>query len=233
MAEVDTNYLAEQHSDIRLEQQKQAHDLSKQMGADTNEIVKEGLKGDYNTLGAIKDSRFETVSRVESNADRLERSVGDIHKDAMDRFYSIGRDTMDLRAQVTALGSQVRADSQISALQTEKAVLQNTIEGQKNTQYLSDKITSDGEKTRALLNDLKYHDLSRGLVERNAEIVELASEGRHWRHKAEQNQFAGQWAALQSQIQAFASQLQETRQGMVNFGTMAGVGQTSTSNNVR
>jgi len=40
-------------------------------------------------------------------------------------------------------------------------------------------------------------------------------------------------AALQNQMQNFNSQLSETRQGMVNFGTMAGVGQTSTNNNVR
>jgi hypothetical protein len=71
------------------------------------------------------------------------------------------------------------------------------------------------------------------LVERNTALVECEADRRHWRHNAEMSQYQNQWAALQNQIQAFASQLQETRQGMVNFGTMAGVGQTSTSNNVQ
>lgn len=233
MAEVDTLMLSKEHSDIRYEQQKQSYDLSKQSGAETNEIVKEGLKGDYSTLDAIKDSRFETVSRVENNADRIERAVNSTHTDAMDRFFTLGRESADNRAQILALGFQVRDGFAQAAKDTEISVLRNTIEGEKNTRYLADKIGDDGEKTRALINDLKYHDLNRGLVERNAALVEAEAERRHWRHAAEQNAFQGQWAALQSQIQAFASQLQETRQGMVNFGTMAGVGQTSTSNNVR
>jgi hypothetical protein len=60
-------------------------------------------------------------------------------------------------------------------------------------------------------------------------LVGALEGGRYWygRHGD------GQFAAISSQLQAFQSQLQETRQGMVNFGTMAGVGQTSTSNNVR
>ena len=222
MADVDTIMLTNQHSDIRRE----AVDH-------TNEIVKEGLKGDYKTLEAIKDSRYETVSRVENNADRLERAVESAKDSASDRFFTVARDTQDLRAQVIAQQQQMVAGFLGVSKDTELAALKTQIEGQKNTQYLADRITADGDRTRALINDLKYHDLNRGLVERNAALVEAESERRHWKHAAEQNQFAGQWAALQSQIQAFASQLQETRQGMVNFGTMAGVGQTSTSNNVR
>ena len=67
------------------------------------------------------------------------------------------------------------------------------------------------------------------LVERNAELVEALAERRHWRHHADQ----GQWQALSSQLQAFQSQLASARSDMINFGTMAGVGQSSTSNNVR
>ena len=39
-------------------------------------------------------------------------------------------------------------------------------------------------------------------------------------------------ANLASQIQNIGSQVSETRQGMVNFGTMAGVGQTSSNTKV-
>jgi hypothetical protein len=120
--------------------------------------------------------------------------------------------------------------------------LKSQLEAQKNTQFLSDKIAIDGDKTRALINDLKYHDLNRGLVERNTELVNCNQDRRHYRDRWDdvrfgqiQAGFQGQWAQLQSQIQAFQSQLQETRQGLVNFGTMAGNAgqQSSTSNNVR
>lgn len=204
MAEIDTAMLAEQHSDIRREAAEH-----------TNEIVKEGLKGDYNTQGAIKDSRFDTNSRI-----------GALQSNVDDRFFTVARDTADLRAQVVQAIDTVK-------MATEMASLKGIIEGQKNTTYLSDKITADGEKTRALLNDLKYHDLNRALVERNTELLEERNWGRHWYHGANQAQFGQQFAQLQSQMQNFNSQLSETRQGMVNFGTMAGVGQTSSANNVR
>lgn len=200
MADVDTNMLAQQHSDIRREAAEH-----------TNEIVKEGLKGDYSTQKAITDGLSQTSNQIDAFEDVANAA-----------FMTVARDTADLRAQLVQAIDTVK-------LATELNALKSIIEGQKNTTYLSDKITDDGEKTRGLINDLKYHDLNRSLVERNTELVEAAAEGRHWRYAADQSQ----WASLQSQIQAFQSQLQETRQGMVNFGTMAGVGQTSTSNNVR
>lgn len=215
MADVDTLMLSQEHSDIRRE----AVDH-------TNEIVKEGLKGDYATLGAIKDARYETVSRVENNADRIERSVVDTHRDMMDRFYSIGRDTADLRAQVIQAIDTTKMSSELNSLK-------GIIEGQKNTQFLAEKIGGEGEKTRELINTLRSDDLNRALIERNSELVGERDGRRHWRHLADSYLHGGQYAAMNSQLQAFQSQLQETRQGMVNFGTMAGVGQTSTSNNVR
>ncbi len=201
-------------------------DVRREAAEHTNEIVKEGLKGDYNTQGAIKDARFDTNSRISSATSEV---INDINRNGDrldDRFFTVARDTSDLRAQVVETINTVKMATELNAL---KAI----IEGQKNTTYLSDKITADGEKTRDLISDLKYHDLNRSLVERNAELVEERESRRHWRYAADQNQNQGQWAALQSQLQAFQSQLQETRQGMVNFGTMAGVGQSSTSNNVR
>lgn len=242
-------------SDIRLEQQKQAFDLSRQTGASTNEIVKEGLKGDFNTVNAVKDARYETVSRVEGAADRLDaainnanfnlssrvenaqdrnsKEIADFRSSTADRFFTVARDTQDIRAQVIAQQQQMVAGFMGVSKDTELAALKTQIEGQKNTSYLADKIGREGDETRRLINELKYHDLNRGLIERNAALVEAEAERRHWRHHADQNQWAGQFAQLQSMMQNFNSQLADTRQGMVNFGTMAGVGQTSSANNVR
>jgi hypothetical protein len=215
MADVDTLMLSNGHSDIRRE--------AVEHKADVRQAVY--LEGQEQVM-AIKDARHDIISATENQTDRVVDRVVEGNGSLTDRFFTVARDTADLRAQIIETINTVKMATELNSLK-------GIIEGQKNTTYLSDKIDHDGEKTRALINDLKYHDLSRALVERNAELVEERHARRHWRHHADQSQFAGQWAALQSQIQAFQSQLQETRQGMVNFGTMAGVGQTSTSNNVR
>lgn len=175
------------------------------------EVIKEGLKESYATQGAIKDARFDINSRLNGMQ---------VNQD--DRFFAIGRDNADNRAQLSALGYQVRdgfgaaaKDMEIQALKTQQLVLEA--------------VKQDGERTRSQIRENNDAALNRMLIERNAEIVEERHHARHWRGNFDQAQFQ----ALQSQLQAFQSQLQETRQGMVNFGTMAGVGQTSTSNNVR
>lgn len=162
-------------------------------------------------LGAVKDARHDVIQALDADADRLQADINDSTDQIRDRLFTVSRDTMDLRAQVTALGIKVADAATISAQATQLAV------------------AADGDKTRALINDLKYQDLNRALIERNAELVDERHHARHWRHGYDQSQFA----ALQSQLQAFQSQLQETRQGIMNFGTMAGVGQSSTSTAVR
>jgi hypothetical protein len=189
---------------------------------------------------AIKDARYDVASKVGDQGDRVVDRLTEHDAKVADRFFDIGRDTQDLRAQVIAQQQQMVAGFLGAAKDAEINALKTQIEMAKQTTYISDKIDGQAEKTRELINDLKYHDLNRGLVERNAALVEYKSDRRHYRDRwldgrfdQNQAQFAGQWAQLQNQVQAFQSQLQETRQGMVNFGTMAGVGQSSTSNNVR
>lgn len=210
MADVDTQLLASQHSDIRREQAEQTSTIRREASEHTNEIIKEGLKGDFNTQRAINDQLNQTSNQIDAFEDVTNAA-----------FMTVARDTADLRAQLVQAIDTVKMATELNALK-------GIIEGQKNTTYLSDKIGAEGDRTRALINDLKYHDLNRALVERNSELVEERWGRRHYRGVAEQNQ----WAALQTQVQAFGSQLQEARQGMVNFGTMAGVGQTSSQNNV-
>ena len=228
MADVDTVMLASQHADIIKEGLKESYASLAAIKDSNSEIIKEGLKENYNTLNAVKDSRYETVSRIESNADRVEGAVNSTKDQLLARTWELGRDSSDLRAQVTNLGTFVRDASVMIAKDTENSVLKNTIEAQKNTQFLAEKISADGEKTRLLITDLKNQDLNRMLIERNAEIVDERHHARHWRSHYDQAQFA----ALQSQFQAFGSQLSDARNSMVNFGTQLGVGQRSTSNNV-
>jgi hypothetical protein len=201
---LDTSTLQRDHADIRREVATEACHLN----------------------GSVKDARHDIIQSNDAVGDRMVDRVSELRGNVADRFYAVGQDLADVRAQIIQTISTVKMSTELNALK-------GIIEGQKNTTYLSDKIQTEGEKTRNLINDMKYHDLNRGLVERNAELVECQNDRRHWRHTAEQNQFQGQWAALQSQIQAFASQLQETRQGVTNFGSMTGNAgrQSSTSNN--
>lgn len=197
-------------------------DVRREAVEHTNEIVKEGIKGDYATQKAISESERATSNQIDAFEDVTNNS-----------FMTVGRDTADLRAQVISLGFQTRDGFAAAAKDSEINALKTQIEIAKQTTYLSDKIDAGNEKTRDLIVALNNSDKDRLLVERNTELVASLADGRHWRHWGEWRDGQGQWAALNSQLQAFQSQLQETRQGMVNFGTMAGVGQTSTSNNVR
>ena len=194
-------------SDIRLEQMKQSSDV----------------------LDAIKDARHELLDSTGSDTDRITDRVNALDSKTGDRFFDVGRDTQDIRAQIISAQQAMVAGFMGAAKDAEINALKTQVELAKQSTYLSDKIDADGEKTRALVNSLKEQDLNRMLIERNTLLSEERFGRRYWSHGADQ----GQWAALNSQLQAFQSQLQETRQGMVNFGTMAGVGQTSTSNNVR
>jgi hypothetical protein len=217
-----------------------------QSALETNEIVKESIKGDWHNSDAIKDARYDLADRVGNSADRIVDRMSEQHVETNAQFFALGRDTQDIRAQVISAQQAMVAGFLGVSKDTELASLKGIIEAQKNTQYLADKIVDDGEKTRALLNDHKYHDLNRSLVERNTELVNSEQDrhryrDRYWdsRWDQNQNQFGAQFAAMQNQLQSlnqnFNSQLAETRQGMVNFGTMAGNAgqQSSTSNNVR
>jgi len=204
-------------------------DIRREGAEHTNEIVKEGLKGDYSTQGAIKDARFDINSRVSESTSRISADV-DRNADRLDsRFFDVARDTQDIRAQVIAAQQAMVAGFMGAAKDAEINALKTQVDLARQSTYLSDKIDGQAEKTRELINKLNDDGLNRNLIERNTELVAALDDGRHWRGRYDQ----GQWQALNSQLQAFQSQLQETRQGMVNFGTMAGVGQTSTSNNVR
>ena len=193
-------------SDIRLEQMKQASDIQIEANKNAHDII----------------------SSAGNNTDTLTAQLSSHQMSIADRLFALGRDTQDVRAQLVSQQQQLVAGFATAAKDSEINALKNQVEMQKQTTYVSDKIDADGEKTRALINDLKYNDLNRALVERNSELVEERWGRRYWRDFAGQSQVA----SLQSQLQAFGSQLNDTRNSMVNFGTQLGVGQRATSNNV-
>lgn len=212
MADVDTQYLANQHSDIR----------------------REAVEHTLGTRADIKDARFDVASRLEAAHFDLSKQVDAIDDTLTAQLFNMTRDGVDSRVQITGLGYQVRDGFAQAAKDAEINALKTQIELAKQTTYISDKIDAGNQRTTDLIQALRDSDQNRMLVERNTELVAALNDGRwgrDWGH------FRGNWDTNQqfvsSRLNSLDSQLQDTRQGMVNFGTMAGVGQTSTSNNVK
>jgi len=233
---VDTSTLQGEHADIRREAAE--HRASIQL---------ENMKGfDRVNADVLKDARQDLSNKIDTAKDDLSLQVDAIDDtltaQASNYFianqqyaFQAARDVAALKAttdmMVMKLGNDIATQGALgqaaSALESAKVAAAVAL-GQAT---LSKEIFADGTATRALINDLKYHDLNRALVERNAELTEARYEGRHWRDRAEMSQFA----AVNSQIQALHSQLstQLATQGTVNFGTMSGnAGRNTSTNNV-
>lgn len=216
--------LSRDHSDIRRE--AEVH---------TNEIVKEGIKESYNTRGDVKDTRFDLATRIHETGKAISDQADAAYHASTAQMFTLSRESADNRAQILGLSYQVRDGFTAATKDNEINALKTQIEIAKQSTYLSDKIGADGEKTRALVASMRESDLNRMLIERTSELVEERHGRRHYHHENDFNRSQGQWAAVQNQLQAFGSSLQDTRNGLYNFGTMAGNAgnQTSSSNSVR
>ena len=163
----------------------------------------------------IKDTGWKVNEKVGYEADRISKEQTDFFIAGQQRSFDTSVELARVAATQIAgfadIADRVVTSAEINALKTQLTVKE------------------DGELTRGLINNLKNDELNRMLIERNTDV-------NHFRHgywDAVGGVNNTQFAAVTAQLNAFQSQLQETRQGMVNFGTMAGVRQDSTSNNVR
>ena len=201
-----------------------------------------------NTNRDVLNSGFHTQVKVDEAADKIQQRAADFYIASQARDFDQSRDLAALRA-VTDLASQ-KLSSEI-LLATEKTATAAALESAKVAAAValgqhqlsreiaegkyetSKQIAYENEKTRDLINSLKNDELNRMLIERNTDLTNCR--GDYW--SARDGLFNSQFAALSSQVNSqlnsLNSQIAETRQGMVNFGTMAGVGQSSTSNAVR
>ena len=219
---LDTSQLQQEHADIRREVAQVGAD-----GAYQNATQHAGI------VDAVKTAGWHNSDRTGTEADRI------VQQDTA--YFIAGQQYAFNNAQaVSALkaSTDLQFQSTLNAITTQGALAQaaTALEAEKNAAAtalaaanLGAQISADGNATRQLINELKMDQLNRELIERNAALVECRGDNRYW-----QGQFNNaQYSQLVSQVNAMNSQLTETRQGMVNFGTMAGVGQSSTSNSVR
>lgn len=159
----------------------------------------------------VLTSGYQTQIKIDEAADKLQQQSTDHFIAEQNRDFNTAVEIAKMSAAQADLFDRVATYSEINALKTQRYVAE------------------DGDRTRALINDLKTQDLNRQLIERNSDINYWRNDANRW----EGLYGNGQFATLASQINALNSNLAETRQGLYNFGTMAGVGQSSTSNQVR
>ena len=229
--------LSAQHSDIRREQAI-GFDAVRYAVATGNDVLNR----------EILTSAHDTADKVDEAADKIQQRQADFYISAQARDFDTSRDLSALRSQqdmsIQKLSTEILLSSDraatAAALESAKvaaavALGQSQISKEiaESKYETSKQISYDGEKTRDLINSLKNDELNRLLIERNTDLNSVR--GDYW--GARDSLFNSQFAALSSQVNsqfnALNSQVAETRQGMVNFGTMAGVGQSSTSNAVR
>jgi len=191
-----------------------------------------------------------TAVKVDEAADKIQQQATDFYIAGQARDFDNSRDIASLKAftdmsaqklsteilltaergaTATALESaKVAAAVALGQSQISKEIAESKFE-------ISKQIGYENEKTRDLINGLKNDELNRLLIERNTDLT-------HCRHDywgARDGLFNSQFAALSSQVNsqlnALNSQVAETRQGLVNFGSMTGNAgqQSSTSNQVR
>jgi hypothetical protein len=194
----------------------------------------------------ILTTGYQTRDKVDSVGDAILQRSADFFIAEQARDFDMGRDLSDLKATVLMANQKTAGDIALAAeraigatalaqAQTGKEILENTLEITNLSRDLASQIGRENEKTRDLINVLKNDELNRALIERNTDLQGCRSD--YW--GARDGLFNAQFAALSSQVNsqtnALNSQLAETRQGLVNFGSMAGNAgqQSSTSNQVR
>lgn len=191
-------------ADIRREQAIYTADVRRDVAGESGSTREQVATKVDEINNDIKATGWLINDRVQDEADRLADK-------ATDYFIAQQQFAAAQAAELAKLTVAVDKNFEISALATQK--------------YVSE----DGEKTRALINDLKNADLNRMLIERNSDVNYYRADCGRW----EGLYGNGQFASIASQINALQSNLAETRQGLYNFGTMAGVGQSSNQNQVR
>jgi hypothetical protein len=186
--------------------------------------------------------------KVDEAADKILQRSTDFYIASQARDFDTSRDLSALKAAQDMAAQKLSTEILLSS---ERAATATALESAKvaaavalgqsqlskeiaESKYdLSKQVAYENEKTRDLINSLKNDELNRLLIERNTDLTACRHDYWGVREGLFNSQFAALSSQVNSQLNSLNSQIAETRQGMVNFGTMAGVGQSSTSNAVR
>ncbi len=241
---------AVERGEIRYDVATRAGDIRREQEAGFGAVRFAIAEHSEDTNRDVLNTGYQTRDKVDNVGDAILQRSTDFFIAGQARDFDTSRDLAALRATTDLAAQKLSTEILLS---TEKSATATALESAKvaaavalgqsqlskeiaESKYdLSKQVAYENEKTRDLINGLKNDELNRLLIERNTDLT-------HCRHDywgARDGMFNAQFAALSSQVNsqvnALNSQLAETRQGLVNFGTMAGNAgqQSSTSNNVR
>jgi hypothetical protein len=221
----DVYMLAGQHGDIRREAAEYSANIRRETAFEAGDIRRDVAQSAFNVSTDVGNATDRSMANDTAYYIASTAAAAQTAKEAAKErgWIEAGMNA----GFVKVAGDQALATAVISGhVALEASKLQGALALQ--SAILAQQVSVDGAATRMLINEQRAHEQTRMLIERNAALVEAHGDARFWRHGAQNAQFA----AVTSQVNALGSQLQETRQGMVNFGTQTGVGQTSTSNQV-
>lgn len=178
------------------------------------DIRRDLAKDACDIMDATKTSGWKVADRVGTEADRIVAQDTAYYIAAAAQRSDMERSLAEHRAKTDANFERMVAVAQLQAAE----IKANTI--------------LDGDRTRALINALNTDELNRKLIERNALIIEQRSKSECCHSQLSATLANAQNAQVLSAINAFQSQLNETRQSVNNFGTYLGA-QTANPVNVR
>ena len=239
--QLDVSQILTGHSDIRREQEQigsdirretalEAGDIRRDQAKEAADIRREAAKEASDTRSVSAKQSFDVNDRVGTEADRVIAQDTAYFIAGQSQNFSNATALAALKASTDASFLKTQSDIQLAGMQSAAAATlagvtsaaAAALEGAKSAAasplgqaLIGAAITADGNTTRALLNSLKIEDLNRSLIERKGELSELKNDL--------------QYSRLAGQINMVHSQVQDTKAGMVNFGTMGASTQSSTS----
>jgi hypothetical protein len=238
------------HADIRRDVAKESSDIRQESCKGHGELKYAIAHGNCELGRDILTTSANTSVKVDEAADKIQQQATDFYIAGQARDFDTSRDLSALRAAQDLAAQKLSTEILLSseraatatALESAKvsaavALGQSTLSKEiaESKFALSREVAAENEKTRDLINSLKDDELNRLLIERNTDLQHCRHDYWGCRDGLVNSQFAALSSQVNSQLNALNSQVAETRQGLVNFGTMAGNAgqQSSTSNQVR
>jgi hypothetical protein len=204
--QLDTSDLVRDHADIRREQEAIGSNIRREQAKEASDLT-----------DVVKTSAWMNSDRTGTEADRVV---------AQETAYFIAQQNINFSNATALAALKASTDAQFSATQAniQLAAKDNataTALAAASTQMM---VAQEASKGRELAEKNVIDDLRQRLDHEYRRA-----------HGFEAGYYNSQSNQVNSAIQALNSQLTETRQGLVNFGTMTGSAgtQSSTSNSVR
>lgn len=225
--------ISDRSATMRREAAEHTTDIRHDVATEAHRVNSDVKDGQWKVTTELYKATADINKQLDSDTDRLSQQNTDYFITNQNRATDTAIQLAALKAATDFGMARLQFDIQSAA---DKTIAASALDAAKLSgamalghAQLERSLMQDGNETRKLINDVDRSNLERMLIERNADLHGHRHEALHWRGAHENMQFA----ALTNQIQAMNSQMSSTRSDMINFGLQSGVGQSTTSNQVR